>query len=513
MGGKRCHALGNQHVLQRGYPSRMSADPHPSSADVAYLGVDALVDRLGAGTLTSAGLLDVLLARIAVVDDPDGPIGLRSIAALADDARTVAVERDLERARGDIRGPLHGVPVLIKENIEVTGLPGTAGSTALVGRPATDATLVTRLRAAGAIVVGSTNLSEWANMRSERSTSGWSATGGLVGNPWALDRSAGGSSSGSGAALAAGLVPLAVGTETDGSIICPASVNGVVGLKPTVGRVPTDGVIPISASQDSPGPMGRTVADVARLFAVLSDQDPVDLDSGSPRFVDATTWRTGHPPTDELVDEFLGALSQSVGAVERRDVAKPGPKVVSDEFVVLLAELVDDLGSYLAARPGDGVQSLADVTAWEDAHADVELPWFGHELFLQAMSTGGRAGGTYGPARERNLTWAVSTCLTPALDGADVLVAPAYGPAWKSDLIVGGHASVVSSCVTTPAAIAGWPIITVPIGLVHGLPVGLALIARPGEEWTLLAAATQVELVVSATAPLPRPLWHRPERT
>ena len=490
----------------------MASDPHPKSAEVAYLGVDALLDRFEAGTLTAAGLFDVLLARIAVIDDPAGSVGLRSIAALADDARTVAVERDLERARGEIRGPLHGVPVAIKDNIEVTGLPGAAGSTSLVGRPATDATLVTRLREAGAVVLGSTNLSEWANIRSERSTSGWSATGGLVGNPWALDRSPGGSSSGSGAALAAGLVPLAVGTETDSSIICPASVNGVVGLKPTVGCVPTDGVVPISASQDSPGPMGRTVADVARLFAVLSDQDPVALDGISPRFVDATNWRTAHPPTDRLVDGFLGALSQSIGAIERRDVARPGPEVVSDEFVVLLAELADDLSSYLAARPGDGVKSLAEVMAWEDARADVELPWFGHELFLQALSTGGRAGGPYASARERNLEWAVSTCLTPALDGADVLVAPAYGPAWKSDLIVGGHAGVVSSWVTTPAAIAGWPIISVPIGLVHGLPVGLALIAHPGEEWTLLAAAARVELVVSATASLPRPLWRRPER-
>ena len=490
----------------------MPSDPHPSSAEVAYLGVDAILDRFEAGTLTSSGLLDVLLDRIAAVDDPALDIGLRSIAALADDARTVATERDLERSRGHVRGPLHGVPVVVKDNIEVTGLPGAAGSTSLIGRPATDAPLVTRLREAGAVVVGSTNLSEWANIRSEHSTSGWSATGGLVGNPWALDRSAGGSSSGSGAAVAAGLVPLAVGTETDGSIVCPASVNGVVGLKPTVGTVPTGGVVPISASQDSPGPMGRTVADVARLFAVLSGLDPVHLDDRSPRFVHASTWRAEHAPTDRLVDGFLDALGQSVGSVARRDVATLGPEVVNDEFVVLLAELVDDLGTYLAARPGDGVRSLADVVAYEDAQAEVELPWFGHELFVQALGTGGRAGEAYAAARARNLEWAVSTCLTPALDGADVLVAPAYGPSWKSDLIVGGHAGAVSSWVTTPTTIAGWPIMSVPIGLVHGLPVGLALIARPGEEWTLLAAAGIVEAVAAATDPLPRPLWRRPER-
>ncbi len=248
----------------------MPSDPHPPSEPLAYLDVGTVLARFDDGSLTSLALVEVLLERIHAVDDPDGPVGLRAVAAVADDARAEAAERDAERSRGHVRGPLHGVPVMVKDNIEVTGLPGAAGSTALLGRPARDAPLVTRLRDAGAIVVASTNLSAWANIRSGRSTSGWSATGGLVGNPWALDRSAGGSSSGSGAALAAGLTPLAVGTETDGSIICPASVTGVVGLKPTVGTVPTAGVVPISASQDSPGPMGRTVDDVARLHAVLS---------------------------------------------------------------------------------------------------------------------------------------------------------------------------------------------------------------------------------------------------
>jgi amidase len=490
----------------------VTTDPHPSSADTAYLGVDGLGRCFADGSLTSAGVVDTLLARILVVDDPSGPIGLRSIAATADDARRTAVQRDLERSRGELRGPLHGVPVVIKDNIEVTGLPGVAGSTALVGRPASDAPLVTRLRESGAVVLASTNLSEWANIRSERSTSGWSATGGLVGNPWALDRSAGGSSSGSGAALAAGLAPLAVGTETDGSIVCPASVNGVVGLKPTVGNVPTSGVVPISSSQDSPGPMGRTVADVAHLYPVLAGVAPMDIDGIRPRFVAATTWWTGHPATDALVARCIDALRAAGDTVGDRAVATPGPEVVNDEFVVLLSELVEDLGAYLTARPGEGVRSLADVVAHEDERREVELEWFGHELLTQALATGGRAGDEYVAARERNLNWAVTTCLEPALDGADVLVAPAYGPAWKSDLVIGGHAGAVSSWVTTPAAIAGWPIMSVPIGLVHGLPVGLALIARPGEERVLLAAGSRVESVVAATDPLPRPLWRGPLR-
>jgi amidase len=490
----------------------MTTDPHPSSADVAYLGVDGIGRRFADGTLTSAGLVDTLLARIAALDDPSGAFGLRSIAAVADDARQVAAERDLERSRGEVRGPLHGVPVVVKDNIEVTGLPGAAGSTALAGRPASDAPLVTRLREAGAVVLASTNLSEWANIRSGRSTSGWSATGGLVANPWALDRSAGGSSSGSGAAVAAGLAPLAVGTETDGSIICPASLTGVVGLKPTVGTVPTAGVVPISASQDSPGPLGRTVADVAHLYAVLAGTDPVTHDGPAPRFVAATTWPTGHPPTDGLVAGVVADLRVAGESVVDREVARPGPGTLGDEFVVLLSELVDDLGAYLAARPGDGVRSLADVVAHEDAQADVELPWFGHELFVQALGTGGRAGEGYAPARARNLEWAVSTCLEPALDGADVLVAAAYGPAWKSDLVIGGHAGAVSSWVTTPAAVAGWPIMSVPVGLLHGLPVGLALVARPGEEAVLLTAAARVESLVAATGPPPRPRWRAPDR-
>jgi len=489
----------------------MAPDPHPPSAGLAYLGVGELLDRLADGRLTSTALVDALLDRITVVDDPAGPIGLRSVAALAGDARRVAADRDAERGRGEVRGALHGVPVLVKDNIEVAGLPGTAGSTALVGRPAVDAALVTRLRTAGAVIVGSTNLSEWANIRSGRSTSGWSATGGLVGNPWALDRSPGGSSSGSGAAVAAGLAPLAVGTETDGSIICPASLNGVVGLKPTVGTVPTTGVVPISASQDSPGPMGRTVDDVARLYAVLADRAPVEP-STAPRFVHAVTWSTGHPATDALVTSVAEGLRDGGDHVEARRVATPGVDVVNDEFQVLLAELVDDLGAYLARRPGDGVRSLADVVEYERAHAEVELPWFGHELFVQALGTGGRAGPAYAGSRARNLDWAVGTCLGPGLEGADVLIAPAYGPAWKSDLVVGGHAGAVASWLTTPAAIAGWPILSVPVGLVHGLPVGLAVVARPGQEWMLLAAGRRVESVVTAAGPLPRPAFAPPGR-
>src|ERR1039457_4967054 len=271
-------------------------EPHEASAELAYLDTAELSQRLADGRLTSLHLVDTLLERIDALDAKGTTTHLNAIAATSSDARDVAQARDDERSRGVARGPLHGIPVLIKENIEVLGLPGAAGSTALLGRATRDAPLVTVLRDAGAVILGSTNISQWANIRSLRSTSGYSATAGLVGNPWALDRSAGGSSSGSGAAVAAGLAPLAVGTETDGSIVCPASVNGVVGLKPTVGTVSRDGVVPISHSQDSPGPMAHCVDDVALLYGVMSGTRAAN-EPTAPRMVEASTWRTGHHGT------------------------------------------------------------------------------------------------------------------------------------------------------------------------------------------------------------------------
>jgi len=484
-------------------------DPHPASADLAYESATGVLSGLAEGRLSSGELVDTLVERIAALDAPESSVALRSIAAVSAEAREVARERDEQRARGVSRGPLHGVPVVVKDNIEAAGLPGTAGSTALVGRETRDATLVTRLRDAGAIVLASTNLSQWANVRSRRSSSGFSATGGLVANPWALDRSAGGSSSGSGAAVAAGLAPLAVGTETDGSIVCPSSVNGVTGLKPTVGTVPTTRVVPISASQDSPGPMARNVADVALLYHVLADRGPSPV-PGRLSVAFATNWRTGHPLTDAHIERVVGWLEAAGVTVVARELAEPSPVEEADELAVLLAELRDDLTAYLAQRPGPGVRSLAEVVAYEDAHADVEQPYFGHDLFTAALDTGGRAGAAYAETRRRNLEWAVATCLTPGLEGVDAIVAPAYGPSWKTDLVVGGHPGPASVATMAPA-IAGWPIMSVPAGLVQELPVGLAVIGRPHSEDTLLAVAARVEEVVAAHAPMPRPFWY-PER-
>jgi amidase len=481
------------------------SDPHPATSEVAYRSATDLLDDLASGRTSSVDLVTTLLDRISAIDDARSRVALRSIAAISSDARAVALERDAERAAGGLRGPLHGLPVVVKDNIEAIGLPGTAGSTALLGRPTRDALLVTRLRDAGAVVIASTNLSQWANLRSTRSTSGYSATGGLVANPWALDRSAGGSSSGSGAALAAGLTPLAVGTETDGSIVCPASVNGVVGLKPTVGHVPTAHVVPISASQDSPGPMARTVRDVALLYEVLAARPapaPAKL-----KVAFATNWRTGHPQTDAHAERVVGWLAESGVTVIARELAEPTPAEQGDELEVLLAELHDDLSSYLARRPGAGVRSLADVIAFEDEHADVEQIYFDHDLFTRSLASGGRAASGYAQARQRNLDWAVSTCLTPGLDGVDAVVAPAFGPSWKSDLVVGGHPGPASVATMAPA-IAGWPILSVPAGLVHGLPVGLAVIGRPDAEGTLLEVARRVEAAVAQREAPTRPSWH-----
>ena len=467
--------------------------------------VYADVFALRQGGVPAQTLVEALLERIAAVDAVDSPAALRSVLAVSESALDEARACD---ASGSTR-PLHGIPVLVKDNIEVAGLPSTAGATSLAGRcPSADAPLVRRLRDAGAVILGTTNLSEWANIRSNRSTSGWSAVGGLTGNPWALDRSPGGSSSGSGAAVAAGLAPLAIGTETDGSITCPASLNGVAGIKPTVGAVPTAGIVPISASQDSPGPMARTVDEVALLLEVLTGTPAILARArqgvGGLRVGVARTWRTGHPATDELFDETVRRLVAAGASTCDLVVAVPTPAEEEDELTVLLGELIDGLGAYLPTRGPDGPQSLPEVIAHEKRHAAVELAHFGHDLFEQAVQLGGRDTHAYRAARARNVAWAVETCLSPALSEVDVLVAPTYGPAWKSDLVLGGHPALASPITMAPA-IAGWPIATAPMGLVEGLPVGMGAVGRPGSEALLLAVCRSIEQPA-------RPGWAAPGR-
>ena len=472
-----------------------------SNLDLCEATADRLVSWLETGETTSVAIVNALLERVREIDAPGTQIELRSVLALATNAVDAARHADEERSAGTIRSALHGVPILIKDNIEAVGLPGTAGSTGLLNRPVSnDAPLVTRLRDAGLIILGSTNLSQWANMRSPMSTSGWSAVGGLTANPYQLDRCAGGSSSGSGAALAARLAPLAVGTETDGSITCPASLNGVAGIKPAVGTVPGGGIVPISASQDSAGPMARTIRDVAALYEVLAALDGV-VDrvlqgQGHARVGVAATLMTGHPATDAVFHAALDAARGCGLKTVDIDVALAGDVVGTDEVTVLLCEMSDDLTTFLVRRGGDGPSSLAEVIEFENAHVDVELPFFGHEYFDQALATGGRSGAAYQAARASNLAWAIETCLEPALAEVDCYLAPCYSPAWKNDFVLGGSGSARWSQVTQAPAIAGWPIATVPMGLVDGLPVGMAIVGRPGSEPTMLAIAFAIEQAV-----------------
>lgn len=464
-----------------------------------------LVALLESGATTSVAIVTALLERIALIDAPDTDIALRSVLGVAPDALESATRCDAERQAGTIRSRLHGVPILVKDNVEIVGLPGTAGSTSLLGRPVTkDAPLVTRLREAGLIILGSTNLSQWANMRSPFSTSGWSAVGGLTANPYRLDRCAGGSSSGSGAALAARLAPLAVGTETDGSITCPASLNGVAGIKPAVGTVPSEGVIPISASQDSAGPMARTILDVAALYEVMANVGgvvtAVEEEGSGARVGVATNLMTGHPATDAVFHEAVKKARADGMDLTDISVTPTDAMVGADELTVLLCEMFDDLTDFLRRRGGIGPSSLGDVIAFENEHADIELPYFGHEFFDQSLATGGRAGESYAPARARNLAWAIEKCLEPALSEYDCFIAPCYSPAWKNDLVLGGSGSAHWSEVTQAAAIAGWPIATVPMGLVDGLPVGLSIVGRPTGEATMLGVAARFERVLGLVA-------------
>ncbi len=462
------------------------------------------------------------LDRIAEIDAPDTAIALRSVLQVAADAEAVAAQRDRERADGRTLGPLHGVPVMIKDNIDAIGLPATAGSLALVGHPVRrDATLVTRLRDAGAVIVAATNLSEWANIRSSRSSSGWSAVGGLTANPWALDRSTGGSSAGSAAAVAAGLVALAVGTETDGSITCPAALNGVVGIKPTVGLVPTDGVIPISTSQDAPGPLAPTVDQAEALLSVLAGLP--DLGERS-RAVDVSTlrlgvveaWSTGHAATDAVFADVIDQIARLFGEVSVSAAKATPDDVHVDEFRVLMCELHDDLASYLRTRSEAGPQSVQDVIDFNLANADRELHLFGQDLFIAAAASGGRAGEghageRYAAARARNLDWVERRCFGPAFSTHDVLIAPAYMPAWKTDFVL-GHPSA-GGAVTSPAAIAGLPTVTIPMGLVAGLPVALSLVGPALSEPVLIAVARVIDRQLAlVTDPAWRPTFAQPTR-
>jgi amidase len=459
---------------------------------------------------SSRQAVEEALARISEIDGD-----LRSVCTVSESALAAADDLDRETAEGRARGPLHGQPVLVKDNIDTADMLTTAGSLALADRPPPrDAPLVERIRAAGMVIVGKTNLSEWANIRDPASTSGWSAFGGLTRNPYGLNRSAGGSSAGSGSAVAARLAPFAVGTETDGSITCPAAFNGCVGIKPTVGLVPGQGIVPISHSQDTAGPMAMTVREAAQLLSVLTGGDDYAARAKDNRLAGK---RIGVPRAlywgysagaDEAAERAIGLLAaEGAEIVDGADLESMAGFDDEHEMTVLLSELRADLGAYLPTRGEGGPQTLQDVVDFNRANADRELAHFGQGLFELALTMPDVGSPEYETAR--------AACLAKGRDGGidrvlrehelDALMTPAYAPAIPIDLVNPEHHW--GSC-TQPAAMAGYPLVTVPSGLPQGLPVAVAFWGTAKSEPTLIEIAHGYETARDRKqGPLPEPTF------
>ncbi|HET7026022.1 MAG TPA: amidase, partial [Gemmatimonadales bacterium] len=455
------------------------------------------------GKYSSRQLTELYLGRIAAMDR-QGP-SLHAMLDLNPDALTIAGGLDAERKGGKLRGPMHGIPVVIKDNIATADkMTTTAGSLALEGSIAPrDSGVAARLRAAGAVILGKTNLSEWANYRSTHSTSGWSSRGGQCRNPYILDRNPCGSSSGTGSGVSANFAAVGVGSETDGSIVCPSSTNGLVGIKPTVGLVSRAGIIPISHSQDTAGPMARTVTDAAILLTALAGADPRDSatqDRAAKFGIDYTRSldpaglkgaRIGvlrgsfvgfHPVVDQLYQAAIDAM-KAAGAVIVDDVKLPhNGEYDSAEGVVLSYEFKADLNAYLAdLGPSAPRKTLAEIIKFNDDHKDRVMPWFGQEEFLRAVKRGPLTDKDYVDARAKCVQLSREQGLDAVLHDQqlDALVAPTGNPAWPTDWVNGDHFTGGSS---TPAAVAGYPSITVPMGSVSGLPVGISFIGRAWAE-------------------------------
>lgn len=485
----------------------------PPLPDIAGKDAATLQAEMTAGSIDSQLITSIYLDRILKIDD-NGP-KLNAVIATFPDALAEARRLDAERREGKVRSPLHGIPVLLKDNIEAAGpVPTTAGSLALkdnvTGR---DAPLVARLREAGAVILGKTNLSEWANIRSNNSTSGWSAVGGLTKNPYALDRNTCGSSAGSGAAMAASLAALTVGTETDGSITCPSGLNGVVGFKPTVGLVSRTFIVPISHSQDTAGPMTLSVRDAAAMLSIIAGSDPAD-----PATAEADAHKTDFAAAlspDALRGKRIGVLRDRIGS--RADIAalfdaallqiadlgativeikdsQSGIEGLGDaEFEVLMTELKADMNAYLASLPArEGPKNLADLIAFNKAHPE-ELRWFDQSLFELAETRGGLDSPAYLAAKAKAARLAGPEGIDKLLKdhGVDLLVGVTNGPAWTSDLVNGDHYTGPS--VSDLPAVAGYPHLTVPMGAIEGLPVGLSFIGPKWSDGTVLAAGHAYE--------------------
>jgi amidase len=519
-------------TLALGRPAHPAAGAAPAAArppapELEEATIASLQAAMARGEQSARSIAEAYLARIDALDR-SGP-RINSVIEVNPEALQLADALDRERKEGGARGPLHGVPVLLKDNID-TGdrMQTTAGSLALVGAPAPrDAFVAGQLRRAGAVILGKTNLTEWANFRSTHATSGWSGRGGQTRCPYVLERNPCGSSSGSGAGIAASLAAVAVGTETDGSVVCPASANGLVGLKPTLGLVSRAGIIPLAHSQDTAGPMARTVRDAALLLNAMTGVDPRDsatsasaghaaadytatLDAGALRGKRLGVVRSYFgfdPGVDRLMEASLAAIKEA-GAILIDPVVLPhAGKYDDSEGVVLRYEFKADLAAYLATRTGSDVpRSLAALIAYNAQHAAAEMPWFGQELFEQSEAKGPLTDKAYLDALSRNHRLSRGEGIDAALRAhrLDALLAPTGGPAWMTDLVVGDH---FTGGYSTASAVAGYPHITVPAGLVHGLPVGMSFFAGAWAEPTLLAIAYAFEQSTTARRP-PRYLEH-----
>ena len=474
---------------------------------------------MASGKFTARSITEKYLARIEEVDK-QGP-ALNSVIEINPDALAIADALDQERKANHLRGPMHGIPVLIKDNIDTADrMQTTAGSLALLGsKPTRDSFVAQKLRESGAVILGKTNLSEWANIRSSHSSSGWSGRGGQTTNPYALDRNPCGSSSGSGAAISASLCAVAVGSETDGSIVCPASANGIVGIKPTLGLISRSGIIPIAHSQDTAGPMARSVRDAAILLGALAGTDPRDsatatsagkAEADYTKFLDphglrgarigvARKYFGSNDAQDQLMNNLIADMKrQGADIVDPADLPTHG-KFDDTEFLVLLYELKADLNAYLAARPG-APGSLKDIIDFNESNRDKEMPYFGQDIFIKAEAKGPLTGKEYTDALEANHRLSRKEGIDAVMDQfhLDAIMAPTAGPAWLTDLANGDHAVGGSS---NAAAVAGYPDITVPAGFVFGLPVGISFFGRAWSEPTLLKIAYGFEQTIQARRP------------
>ncbi|MGZ6316999.1 MAG: amidase, partial [Anaerolineales bacterium] len=475
--------------------------------------IPELQEGMKSGRFTARSLVEKYTARIEEIDKR-GP-AVNAIIELNPDALSIAEALDQERKTKGPRGPLHGVPMLIKDNIDTADrMMTTAGSLALVGsKPPKDSFVVQRLRAAGAVILGKTNLSEWANTRSSHSTSGWSGRGGLTRNPYALDRNPCGSSSGTGAGVAANFAAAGIGTETDGSIVCPSSSNGLAGIKPTVGLVSRAGIIPISHSQDGPGPMCRTVRDAAIVLSALTGVDPDDAATAASagktqmdyakfcvadglkgaRLGVARKYFGFNDAVDALMEQALDVMKkQGATLVDPADVETLG-KFDDSETQIMMYELKADLNAYLARLgPGAPVRTLKDIIDFNEHNHHQEMPYFGQDLFLKAEAKGPLTEKEYLDAVAKNHQLARVEGIDAVMDKhhLDALVGPTGGPAWLTDLVTGDHFSGGSS---NSAAVAGYPNINVTAGLLSGLPVGVSFFGRAWSEPTLIKMAYSFE--------------------